>query len=75
MTTLDPSRLLGSVKDRFHRVLCSACESHPRWAFAALAFAVPLRAINVDVFPTNVDGAKKIKADFDAVRRFVPHCL
>ncbi len=36
-------------------------------AASARKLAVPLRAINGDLFPTEVDSARKIKADFDAV--------
>ncbi len=36
-------------------------------AGSARKLVVPLRAINGDLFPTDVDAARKIKADFDAV--------
>ena len=36
-------------------------------AASARKLAVPLRAINGDLFPTNVDSVRKIKADFEAV--------
>jgi pimeloyl-ACP methyl ester carboxylesterase len=34
---------------------------------AASRLTVPLRAINGDLYPTDVKGNRKIKADFDAV--------
>jgi pimeloyl-ACP methyl ester carboxylesterase len=37
------------------------------YAASARKLAVPLRAINGDLFPTDVDAVRKIKADFDAV--------
>lgn len=38
-----------------------------RPAASARKLAVPLRAISGDLFPTDVDSVRKIKADFDAV--------
>ena len=34
---------------------------------SARRLAVPLRAINGDLYPTDIPGARKVKADFDAV--------
>jgi pimeloyl-ACP methyl ester carboxylesterase len=36
-------------------------------AVSARKLTVPLRAINGDLFPTDIEGVRKIKADFDAV--------
>lgn len=36
-------------------------------AASARKLTVPLRAINGDIFPTDVDAVRKIKADFDAI--------
>ena len=37
------------------------------YSIAARRLAVPLRAINGDLYPTDVQAARKVKADFDAV--------
>ena len=37
------------------------------YAASARKLAVPLRAINGDLFPTDVEAVRRIKADFDAV--------
>jgi pimeloyl-ACP methyl ester carboxylesterase len=36
-------------------------------AASATRLAVPLRAVNGDLYPTDIEGVRKVKADFDAI--------
>ena len=58
-------RMQKTPPDAAHAMFISVAGYSP--AASARKLTVPLRAINGDLYPTDVDSVRKIKTDFDAV--------
>ena len=58
-------RMQGTPPEAAHAMFLSMVEYRPGEAAARLR--VPLRAINGDLFPTDVDGVRKVKPDFEVI--------
>jgi len=59
------SRMSGTVPEAAHAMLLSFAGYDV--GAAARRLTMPLRAINGDLYPTDMEGNRKVKADFDAV--------
>jgi pimeloyl-ACP methyl ester carboxylesterase len=58
-------RMAGTSPDAAYRMFLSMGDYSP--AVSARRLTAPLRAINGDLYPTDIEGVRRTKADFDAV--------
>lgn len=62
----DAERRMAGTSPEAARAMLMSLSGYDQGA-AARRLTVPLRAINGDLYPTDMDGNRKVKADFDAV--------